>query len=116
MQIYHDASEREPGDGDGDNSRSEESTKLAGLSQARYLVIVGEALGLTYKEILDSSYSLISAMMDEYSYVMLERNKTKDQDGEIEGKDFTWIELPDFDTGKMVRMKKYDDIAGKVKV
>ena len=65
MRLYHDASEREPIGRDGDNSRSEESAKLAGYSQARFLVIVHDSLGLTYMETMESSYSLIEIMMQE---------------------------------------------------
>lgn len=48
--------------------------------------------------------------------MMRERNKTPDKDGEIEGRDFEWVELPSFDNpNEKVRMKKYHDIGGKVK-
>ena len=115
MHIYHDASEREPARRDGDNSRSEESTKLAGYSQARFLVIVREALGLTYNQALESSYSLIEAMMQEYAIIMRERSLTSDEDG-VEGVDYEWVELPSFDNpGETIRMKRYYDINSKVK-
>jgi hypothetical protein len=114
LHIYHDASEREPIGRDGDNSRSEEPAKLAGYSQARFLVIVHDALGLTYKEALDSSYSLIEIMMQEYASVMKERNRTPDEDGEIEGVDYEWVELPSFeDPNKTIRMKQYHDIGDR---
>ncbi|MGL4519309.1 MAG: hypothetical protein ACRCUJ_06450 [Phocaeicola sp.] len=84
---------------------------MAGVSQIRFLVVVKEALGLGHKETLDSSWSLISAMMQEYSFVMSERNKRKDENGEIEGKDYEWVELPSFDDpSKTIRMKRYNDI------
>lgn len=105
MHIYHDASEREPARRDGDNSRSEESTKLAGYSQARFLVIVREALGLTYNQALESSYSLIEAMMQEYAIIMRERSITSDEDG-VEGVNYEWVELPSFDDPtQTIRMK-----------
>ena len=116
MHIYHDASEREPATRDGDNSRSEESAKLEGYNQSRFLVIAKEALGLTFNETLDSSYGLIEILLQEYSFVMRERNKTADKDGEVEGKDYEWVELPNFDNpDEKIRMKKYNDIGGKVR-
>lgn len=81
------------------------------MNQARFLVTANEALGLSYKEVLDSSYSLIEVMLREYSYIMGERYKTKDENGEVEGRDYEWVELPSFDDPtQMIRMKKYDDI------
>lgn len=113
MHIYHDASEREPIRRDGDNSRSKESTKLAGYSQSRFLVVVHESLGLAYKETLDSSYSLIEVMMQEYASIMRERNRESDEDG-TEGIDYEWVELPSFDDPtQTVRMKRYYDISEK---
>ena len=108
MHLYHDASEREPATRDGDNSRSEEFAKLEGCNQSRFLVIVKEALGLTFNQTLDSSYGLIETLLQEYSFVMRERNKITDEDGKVE--------LPSFDDpSKTIRIKKYNDIAGKVK-
>ena len=116
LHLYHDASEREPIARDGDNSRSEESAKLEGYNQSRFLVIAKEALGLTFNETLDSSYGLIEILLQEYSFVMRERNKTADKDGEVEGKDYEWVELPNFDNpDEKIRMKKYNDIGGKVR-
>lgn len=47
---------------------------------------------------------------------MRQRNKTTDEDGNVEGRDYGWVELPSFDDpSKTVRIKKYNDIAGKVK-
>lgn len=66
---------------------------------------------MSYTEVLNSSYSLIEAMMQEYSYIMSERNKTKDENGEVEGEDYEWVELPSFDDpSKTVKYKKYSDI------
>ena len=114
MHLYHDASEREPPGRDGDNSRSEKLAKLESYNPSRFLVIAKEALGLTFKETLDSSYELIEMLLQEYSFMMRERNKGTDESGEVEGIDYEWIELPSFDDpGKTVRMKKYLDIKGK---
>jgi hypothetical protein len=72
-------------------------------------------LGLTYWQTLDSSYSLIEVMMQEYSSIMRERSRTSDEDG-IEGVDYEWVELPSFDDpDKTVRMKRFYDIGDKVK-
>ena len=116
LHLYHDVSEREPATRDGDNSRSEESAKLEGYNQSRFLVIAKEALGLTFNQTLDSSYGLIEILLQEYSFVMRQRNKMTDEDGNVEGRDYEWVELPSFDDpSKTVRIKKYNDIAGKVK-
>ncbi|WP_294591638.1 hypothetical protein [uncultured Bacteroides sp.] len=72
-----------------------------------------EALGLSYTQTLDSSYSLIEAMMQEYAMIMRERNRDTDEDG-TEGIDYEWVELPSFDDpSQMVRMKRYYDIGEK---
>ena len=79
-------------------------------------MIVKEALGLTFNQTLDSSYGLIETLLQEYSFVMRERNKITDEDGKVEGRDYEWVELPSFDNpNEKVRMKKYHDIGGKVK-
>jgi hypothetical protein len=62
---------------------------------------------LTFNETLDSSYGLIEILLQEYSFVMSERNKTTDEDGEVEGRDYEWIELPSFDNpNEKIRMKR----------
>lgn len=54
--------------------------------------------------------------MHEYSLIMKDRYKKTDEDGDVEGVDYEWVELPSFDDPtKTVRMKKYQDIGGKVK-
>lgn len=64
----------------------------------------------------DLNYGLIEILLQEYSFVMRERNKTTDEDGEVEGRDYEWIELPSFDNpNEKIRMKRYYDINGKVK-
>lgn len=51
-------------------------------------------------------------MLTEYSYIWKERNNSfKDDGNEIEGEDFEWVDLPDWDNpGKSKRFKKYKDI------
>ncbi|WP_307996622.1 hypothetical protein [uncultured Bacteroides sp.] len=71
---------------------------------------------MTFNETLDSSYGLIEILLQEYSFVMRERHKTTDEDGEVEGRDYEWVELPNFDNpDEKIRMKKYNDIGEKVK-
>jgi hypothetical protein len=102
-------------DRNGDNSRPK-SNELAYLSQARFLVNVHESLGLDYEQTLNSSMSVIEAMLQESSYVNNERNKALKKD-EDNGEDFEWVELPSFDDPtKTIRYKKYYDIAGKIKI
>lgn len=66
-------------------------------------------------QILDSSYPLVETLMQEYAYITIERNRaTQDENGEIEGKDYDWVELPSFDDpSQMVRTKRYYDISDK---
>ena len=67
----------------------------------------------SWKDAMESSYSLIEIMMQEYASVMKERNRTVDEDGETEGVDYEWVELPSFDDPtKTIRMKRYYDIEG----
>jgi len=79
-------------------------------------VNVHESLGLDYEQTLNSSMSVIEAMLQESSYVNNERNKALKKD-EDNGEDFEWVELPSFDDPtKTIRYKKYYDIAGKIKI
>lgn len=59
---------------------------------------------------------MMSAMLTEYSYIWRERNRsTGDAAGEVEGVDFEWVDLPDWDNpGKTKRLKKYKDIGDKI--
>ena len=68
--------------------------------------MVHEALGLTYMQILDSGMAVIDTMMQEYAYICHERNKSmkgEDSDSDSGG---DWIEVPDFESGGMKRVKK----------
>lgn len=78
---------------------------MAGYSQARFLVITKESLGLTYKETLDSSYSLIETMLQEYGYICHERNKYLSSDNEDNSQEGEWMETIDFETGGLKRVK-----------
>ena len=80
-----------------------------------FLVNVQEALGLTHEQTLDSSFTLIQAMLSEYFYLWNERNKEIKTD-EDEGEEFEWVELPDWDDpSKTNRIKKYKDIGKFIK-
>ncbi|WP_147401799.1 hypothetical protein [Bacteroides sp. AF16-49] len=78
---------------------------MAGYNQGRFLVVVSEALGLTYKQVLDSSYSIIETMMQEYAYICNERNKAMEPDDLGDTADNDWITMPDFDTGETRRIR-----------
>lgn len=61
-------------------------------------MLANEALGLSYRETLDSSYALIEVMMQEYAYITRERSKALDKGEDDEGGEYEWVELPSFDT------------------
>lgn len=80
-----------------------------------FLVNVQEALGLNYQKTLDSSFTLIQAMLQEYSYMWNERNR-EEKTGKDEGGEYEWIELPNWDDpSKTTRMKKYKDVGFAIK-
>lgn len=68
-----------------------------------------EALGYTHEQTLDTSYALIEGMLQEYAYMMKERNRRTKTD-EDSDEDYTWVEFMDFDTGKAKRIKRYKKI------
>ena len=68
-----------------------------------------EALGYTHEQTLDTSYALIEGMLQEYAYMMKERNRRTKID-EDSDEDYTWVEVMDFDTGKVKRIKRYKKI------
>ena len=70
-----------------------------------FLVTVNEILGYTHEQTLDTSYVLILNLLTEYSYMM--RDRYKEDKTDENGQDFEWVELPDFDTGEMRKIKKY---------
>ncbi|AVM53314.1 hypothetical protein C4H11_10570 [Bacteroides zoogleoformans] len=77
--------------------------------------MVHEALGLTYKETLESSFVLIEVMMQEYAYITKERNKACEKGSDEDG-DYEWVELPSFDNpNEMIRYKKYRDVGDKIR-
>lgn len=77
-------------------------------------MLVHEALGLTYKETLESSFVLIEVMMQEYAYITKERNKAHEKGTDEDG-DYEWVELPSFDNpNEMIRYKKHRDLGDKI--
>ena len=72
-----------------------------------FLVNVKEALGYTHEQTLDSSYALITGMLQEYAYMCNERNKLLYGDEEDEDYPFEWVELVNFTTGKTKRLTVY---------
>lgn len=112
MQIYHDVKEHESVGREGDNSPFKESGELdKPVSCFKYLVVVKEALGYTHEQTLDTSYALIEGMLQEYAYMMKERNRrTKPDEDKDSDEDYTWVEVMDFDTGKAKRIKRYKKI------
>jgi hypothetical protein len=88
------------------------------MSSFAFLVNCNEAFGYTHQQTLSSSYTLISAMLAEYSYIWSERNlsvSTDSNTNEVEGVDFVWVELPDWDNPSGVkRFKKYKDVGDRI--
>lgn len=78
-----------------------------------FLVNVKEALGYTHEQTLNSSYALITGMLQEYAYMCNERNKALYEDEE-DDEEFEWVELVDFATGETRRYKKYSDAKNKI--
>ena len=78
-----------------------------------FLVNVKEALGYTHEQTLNSSYALITGMLQEYAYMCNERNKALYEDEE-DDEEFEWVELVDFATGETRRYKKYIDAKNKI--
>ena len=73
-----------------------------------FLVNVKEALGYTHEQTLNSSYALITGMLQEYAYMCNERNKEDDEE------EFEWVELVDFTTSEARRYKKYNNAKNKI--
>lgn len=78
-----------------------------------FLVNVKESLGYTHAQTLDSSYALITGMLQEYAYLCNERNKALYDDQEDE-EEYEWVELVDFATGEAKRYKRYTNARDKI--
>lgn len=108
LQYYHNSSEREPIERDGDNSPRKKHKKLdTPISDTMLLIQCREALGLTPEQVLDSSYILIMALLGEYEYVLIAKNNAmygSDEDDE------DYVTMVDFDSGESVRVKRVDSV------
>lgn len=79
-----------------------------------FLVNVKEALGYTHQQTLDSSYALVTGMLQEYAYLCNERNKMLYGDDDDDDEPFEWVELVDFATGNTKRYKKYKNASSRI--
>lgn len=80
-----------------------------------FLVNVQEAFGIHPNDALEMSYTLLVAMLQEYSFMWKDRNR-KDDNGDDDHGEFEWIELPSWDDpSKTVKVKKYDDVGPFIK-
>lgn len=82
-----------------------------------FLVNCNEAFGYTHQQTLESSYVTMQCLLAEYSYIWHERNEnsTTGDSNEVEGVDFVWVELPDWDNpAALKRFKKYKDVGGRI--
>ena len=69
-------------------------------SSFMFLVTCNEAFGYSHEQILDSSFVLLVGML---------RRRVKDfhsEDTSIKEEDGEWVEMVDFDTGHVKRIKK----------
>lgn len=74
-------------------------------SDFMFLVLCNEAFGYTHLQTLDSSMSVIMAMLKEHGYLINERNKLMNPTEEDDS-DGEYVYLYDFDTGQKKRVKK----------
>lgn len=79
-----------------------------------FLVTCNEAFGYTHDQTLDSSFTLIIAMLREHGYLVNERNKALYSDDEDtignESEPEEWVEITDFDTGQKKKVRKMKSI------
>lgn len=77
-----------------------------------FLVLCNEAFGYTHVETLDSSLSLILGMLREHGFLANERNKAlySDDDGSGEDSGGEWVEMIDFETGQLKKVRKKQTI------
>lgn len=74
-------------------------------SSFMFLVTCNEAFGYTHEQVLDSSFALITGMLQEHGYILRKRNAIS-QKSDLDEDDGEWIEVTDFETGKLKRVKK----------
>ena len=76
-------------------------------SSSMFLVTCNEAFGYSHEQILDSSFVLLVGMLRERGYLMNRRAKDfHSEDTSIKEEDGEWVEMVDFDTGRVKRIKK----------
>lgn len=76
-------------------------------SSFMFLVTCNEAFGYSHEQILDSSFVLLVGMLRERGYLMSRRVKDfHSEDTSIKEGDGEWVEMVDFDTGHVKRIKK----------
>lgn len=73
------------------------------------MVNVNEALGYTHDQTLESSFTLIEGLLQEYAYIRLNRNKKVPETGGIDEEygEYDWVQTIDFDTGKPKKVKRF---------
>lgn len=72
-----------------------------------FLITCNEAFGYTHEQTLDSSLSVILAMLREHGYLVNERNKAMLSEGDGAPDDTgEWTETIDFATGQKKRVRK----------
>ena len=74
-------------------------------SSFMFLVTCNEAFGYSHEQILDSSFVLLGGMLRERGYLMNRRAKDFHSE-DTQPKEEEWVEIVDFDTGKLKRVKK----------
>ena len=74
-------------------------------SSFMFLVTCNEAFGYSHEQILDSSFVLLVGMLRERGYLMNLRAKDFHSE-DTQPKEEEWVEIVDFDTGKLKRVKK----------
>lgn len=79
-------------------------------SSFSFLVNIAEIFHYTPSEILDMDFVLLMGMIREYNYTCNQRRKEYGKTDDKEEDDGEYIEMPDFDTGKMKRIKKVKTI------
>lgn len=76
-------------------------------SSFMFLVTCNEAFGYSHEQILDSSFVLLVGMLRERGYLMSRRVKDfHSEDTSIKEEDGEWVEMVDFDTSHVKRIKK----------
>lgn len=72
-----------------------------------FLVTCNESFGYTHEQTLDSGMSVILGMLQEHGYILNKRSMAlknpESGDEDLEGE---WVEITDFETGNIKRVKK----------